>query len=102
MSFAVIGLGSMGKRRIRLIKKIVTDAVILGVDNNIERQIEAKDKCGIKTFDTLESINENISAAFICTSPLTHSKIINECLQKELMCLLKSIWLMTCMMKILI
>lgn len=82
MNFAVIGLGSMGKRRIRLIKKIVKDAVIFGVDNNIERQIEARDKYGIKTFDTLESINENISAAFICTSPLTHSKIINECLQK--------------------
>ena len=37
MKICVIGLGSMGRRRIRLIKKMNIDVTIIGVDNNIER-----------------------------------------------------------------
>ena len=37
MKVIVIGLGSMGKRRIRLLKKISADIEIIGVDSNMER-----------------------------------------------------------------
>lgn len=82
MNIVVIGLGSMGKRRIRLIYRILNNAIVYGVDNSVERQNEAKEKFEITTFSSLEDINGNIDAAIICTSPLSHSKIINECLKK--------------------
>ena len=43
MNIVVIGLGSMGKRRIRLIKAIYPQYDITGVDSNIER-VQAVEK----------------------------------------------------------
>jgi len=37
MVICVIGLGSMGKRRIKLLKAFFDDLVIIGIDNNVER-----------------------------------------------------------------
>ena len=84
MNIAVIGLGSMGKRRIRLIKRIIKDSVIFGIDNNIERQNEISNKFDIETYASIDNIKEKIDVAFVCTSPLTHSRIINECLLKRI------------------
>ena len=53
MRFLVIGLGSMGKRRIRLLKKINDNYEIFGIDNNKERREKAKVEYGIKVFDTV-------------------------------------------------
>lgn len=47
MKIAVIGLGSMGKRRIRLIKNILGENVeIYGVDSNEKRCIDVKMNMG--------------------------------------------------------
>lgn len=50
MNIVIIGLGSMGKRRIRLIKKIDETINIIGVDGNIERCKEAASLYGINTY----------------------------------------------------
>lgn len=93
MQVVVIGLGSMGKRRIRLlieyIKKEVTDPKawrIVGVDSNKERCDETENLYGVATFQTLQEAVEaaKIDAAVISTSPISHAKIVEECLNNDL------------------
>ena len=83
MNIIVIGLGSMGKRRIRLLKEY-PEHLILGIDNNFERRQEAIKKFQITCYASInEALAHNsIDCAFVCTSPLSHADIINECLQK--------------------
>jgi predicted dehydrogenase len=86
MNIAVIGLGSMGKRRIRLIKKHNSNYNIIGADSSEERRISVEDEFGIKTVTSIEEIIEiyNPMCAFVCTPPLSHSKLINVCLYNGL------------------
>jgi len=85
MKIIVIGLGSMGKRRIRLLKEH-QDIEIYGIDSNQERCKEVTEKFGVKCFGSISEAvkNEKINCAFVCTSPLSHSAIINECLKNNL------------------
>ena len=81
MKILVIGLGSMGKRRIRLIRDMYAEAVIYGVDGREDRRDEAKELFQIICFASIEeAVGRGIEAAFVCTSPLSHNKIIKECL----------------------
>lgn len=86
MNVAVIGLGSMGKRRIRLIKQYDCNIGITGVDLNTKRSEEVKKEYGINTCSSIqEAVDKfDISAVFISTSPLSHAKIIEECLSLDL------------------
>lgn len=88
MNVIVIGLGSMGKRRIRLISKYDNSIRVVGVDLNKERQEEAAKELGIETCDSVtdayDKYGKEMQAAFVCTSPVTHAKIISECLEKNL------------------
>lgn len=86
MKIIVVGLGSMGKRRIRLLQKRADIDLIVGIDSNPDRRKEAKSLYSIKT---AESISYAVSiykpdCAFICVSPLSHSAIIKECLENNL------------------
>ena len=87
-SIVVIGLGSMGKRRIRLLRNIDKNIVIYGVDSNAERCQQTFDEYHIKTYPNLKkAINESEQrpeAAVISTSPLSHAAIIEECLDENL------------------
>ena len=85
MRFLVIGLGSMGKRRIRLLKKINDNYEIFGIDNNKERREKAKVEYGIKVFDTvIDAVSSyKFDGALICTSPLSHSKIMSQLLEYD-------------------
>ncbi len=78
----VIGLGSMGRRRSRLIKKMDSSIQIVGVDLEESRREQAHKELGIKTVKSIaEAVSEFFpSAAFVCTSPLSHAGIISECL----------------------
>lgn len=82
MNIAVIGLGSMGRRRIRLLKKLVPDSVIVGVDTNQKRTHDVATEYGIRCSLSLDEVEERLDCAFICTSPLSHGTIINKCLQR--------------------
>lgn len=85
MIVLVVGLGSMGKRRIRLLKQLsLTDRVeIVGMDAREERRLEAADMFGIQTVISIQQVVDeqlDICAAFVCTSPLSHSGIVKQCL----------------------
>ncbi|MEG2951447.1 MAG: Gfo/Idh/MocA family oxidoreductase [Clostridia bacterium] len=82
----VVGLGSMGKRRIRLTKMLVPDARICGVDSQSARREDAETQFGISTYESIAQAIEKESpeAGFVCTSPLAHHAVIMELLHADL------------------
>ena len=82
MNIAVIGLGSMGKRRIRLIKDMYPDYGIIGIDGREDRRNEAVNQFGINCYENLSQTKLEISCAFVCTSPLSHDCIIHDALNR--------------------
>lgn len=84
MKLLIVGLGSMGKRRARLLKGLVPDAVLLGVDLSAARRAEAED-LGIRAFSSIAgAAGQRPDAALVCTAPITHAKIIAELLDAGL------------------
>lgn len=85
MNIVVIGLGSMGKRRIRLLKMLNDKNEIIGIDSRDERRKEVNRVHGVVTYSSIEDIRkeQKIDCAFVCTSPLSHNSIIHECLQNK-------------------
>lgn len=81
MRIVVIGLGSMGKRRIRLMKEMYPKYEIIGIDKRKDRRNEATEKLKIPCFDSVSRIENKVDCAFICTSPLSHAAIITACLK---------------------
>lgn len=85
MKAVVIGLGSMGKRRIRLIRKYDESIEICGIDISDERRKQAEQEYAIETLESLEQMpEETCDCAFVSTSPLSHSSLIQLCLQKNM------------------
>lgn len=81
----VIGLGSMGKRRIRLMKQIDENITIFGVDSREDRRKEAEELYGIKSYEDIKDVLAlDCDCAFICTSPLSHGNLISVCLESDL------------------
>lgn len=85
MKIIVIGLGSMGKRRIRLLSE-KKDIQIFGIDSQEARCLEVEDKFKVKCFSSIAEVvdQEHPDAAVISTSPLSHAAIIKECLENNL------------------
>lgn len=86
MNIIVIGLGSMGKRRIRLIKQYDESYQIFGVDLSQTRCEQTQLELNINTFSSIEQVCEHhqIDCAVVCTSPLSHPQLIHQCLLKNL------------------
>lgn len=80
MKIVVIGLGSMGKRRIRLILELYPEFEICGVDGRADRREEVWRQSGIDCYESVASVSD-VSCAFVCTSPLAHAAMIRECLE---------------------
>ncbi len=80
MNVAVIGLGSMGKRRIRLMREMYPEYNIIGIDGREDRRQEAADQFGINCYEGLVQVESNIDCVFVCTSPLSHNSIIRDAL----------------------
>lgn len=73
MKFLVIGLGSMGKRRVRNLQYLSQNDII-GLDFREDRRKEANEKYGIEVFETYElAIGENPDVFIISTPPDKHS-----------------------------
>lgn len=83
MNILVIGLGSMGKRRIRLIKELYSDYDVYGIDGRSDRRMEAIELYKICCYSSLEKVDVDIDCAFVCTAPLSHNAIITECLKRR-------------------
>lgn len=85
MKIIVIGLGSMGKRRIRLLRE-KKDIQLFGIDSQESRCAEVKELFGIKCYSSIKDAvaAEHPEAAVISTSPLSHAAIIKDCLNNSL------------------
>lgn len=85
MNICVIGLGSMGKRRIGLIRNVYTEAYIVGVDQRVDRCQEMENLFNIKTYDSIEKAmrKTHFDSVVVCTSPVFHHKIINFALKSN-------------------
>lgn len=76
MRVLIIGYGSMGRRRIRLITELVPEADIFCVDQNMER-LKAASQSGVKGYQSIaDGIARKPDVAFVCTSPGNHADII--------------------------
>ncbi len=86
MLFIVVGLGSMGKRRIRLLKQVDETITIIGVDSNSERAVQVSSEFHIMVETSIDAAFEKygseVKAAFVCTSPLSHRNVITELLKR--------------------
>jgi len=83
----IVGLGSMGKRRLRLLVENYKESCIIGVDPSSERRKQVIDQYGIICFDSIhDAINNTsaVNAAFVCTPPVTHAAIIQVLLESEI------------------
>lgn len=83
MKILVIGLGSMGRRRIRLLKMLRNDLEIIGIDSNCERTKAVGREYGIVTSNDLDKVlyKGGAECAIVSTAPLSHANIIRSCLQ---------------------
>ena len=82
MKVVVIGLGSMGRRRIRLMQAMPDGFEIVGVNRSAERRAQVEKELGIRAFATLaEAIDATKpQAAFVCTAPAGHGPTVLECI----------------------
>ena len=84
MKALIVGLGSMGKRRIRLLKGIDPTIEIIGVDTSEERRNQVEEM-GHKTFADIEqAAQEKPDVAFVCTAPLSHYAILKTLLSHKI------------------
>jgi len=83
LKFLQIGLGSMGKRRIRNLAACGENNVI-GMDFSAERRHEAEEKYNIRTIDNLDALGaEDIDAVSISTPPDKHGDYIRWALANK-------------------
>lgn len=83
MNVLVIGLGSMGKRRIRILLRILSGGSVFGVDTNEERCAQTEALYKIECFNTLDEAlaRNNYEAAFVCSPPLSHFPVSKRVLE---------------------
>src|SRR3989344_3763802 len=83
LKFLVVGLGSMGKRRIRNLQ-FNGEKNIVGFDFSAERRKEAEEKYGIRTVDDLEKLSDaDYDAVIISTPPDKHGEFIRFALKHK-------------------
>ncbi len=83
MKFLIIGLGSMGKRRIRNLRQLGAGE-ILAFDPKEERRKEAVEKYGVKTFGSFqEAIKETPDAFIVSTPPDKHNEYIKLAIENK-------------------
>ncbi len=92
MIYVVVGLGSMGKRRIRNLNAINKDFEIRGVDFRIDRRIQCEDLFGIKTYESIAQAIENQQEMvfFVSTPPDRHLEPIQEALNNGAHCFVEA------------
>lgn len=86
MTVLVVGLGSMGRRRIRLLKQFDQNITIVGIDKSVDRQHNCSKEFQVDTYSSFSEIENlhKVYCAFVCTSPLSHHSIIFQCLDNGL------------------
>lgn len=83
MRFFIVGLGSMGKRRIRNLHAN-GEKNIVGFDIRPDRNAEAREKYGVRTLSTLADISPSkFDVLIISTSPDAHGDYIRYALKHK-------------------
>jgi predicted dehydrogenase len=79
MNIGVIGLGSMGRRRLRILKKLYSKYNLIGIDTREDRLNQAKNEFGISTYSDISYLtNNNVDTVFVCTTPATHYTVFQH------------------------
>ena len=91
MKFLVIGLGSMGKRRVRNLKALGIEHVA-GFDPRLDRRQESAEKYGIPVFDDLETAMQAFSPQtfVISTPPDLHMHYANYAYERSISCFIEA------------
>jgi predicted dehydrogenase len=89
--FLVVGLGSMGKRRIRNLQALGHSG-IAGFDTRPDRRAEAADTYGISTFETVEAALEEFrpDAMIVSTDPQNHLHYASIAFERGLPCFIEA------------
>lgn len=82
LNVVIIGLGSMGKRRARIVQRLFPSFNVVGIDMQDERRQAFHRDFSLPVFACLDDAREkmHLDAAIISTSPLSHGDIASECL----------------------
>lgn len=85
MHILVVGLGSMGKRRLKILKEHFPEFTLSAVDSREDRRIERGFDKSINVYgDINEAFTEGeIDAVLICSSPLTHYEVASVSLKNK-------------------
>ena len=85
MELLIVGLGSMGKRRARLLKGIDRNIALYGVDTSPSRRQEAA-ALGVEGFESIDAAlaAKRFDGALVCTSPTRPSSA--SCSQRACRC----------------
>lgn len=86
MKVLVVGLGSMGKRRIRLMQQYDSTIEIVGVDADPERMRQVQEEFSVAGYGSIKEAvaDGSVDCGFVCTSPLSHHVIIKELISYNL------------------
>jgi len=84
MKFLVVGLGSMGKRRVRCLQALGYRDVC-GFDSRADRRKEAEEKYGIRTYDNVETAFKEAAphAVIISVPPDAHHIFMKMAVQRR-------------------
>jgi predicted dehydrogenase len=83
MRFFIVGLGSMGKRRIRNLQYLKAGEIV-GYDIRDDRNKEAEEKYNIGTIDSIDSIDPaDFDAIIISTPPDTHNEYLKLAIKNK-------------------
>jgi len=91
MNFLVVGLGSMGKRRVRNLQAL-DHKNVTGFDLRADRRAEAELKYGIRTFDNFETAlaESKPKALVISTGPSHHMHYASHAAGKGIHCFIEA------------
>jgi len=82
VKFLIVGLGSMGKRRIRCLKRLGYNDIV-GFDIRTDRREESQAGYGIMTTGVIEDINfSEIDAIIVSTPPDRHNEYIELAIER--------------------
>jgi predicted dehydrogenase len=85
MNFLIIGLGSMGKRRIRCLKALGFDNLITGFDIRSDRRDEARELHKISVFDDIKKISfTDFDCLIISVPPDKHNEYIRIAIKNKI------------------
>ncbi len=90
-SIIVVGLGSMGKRRIRCLRSLGLENIV-GVDIREDRRLETKEQFGITTLSDLDSLQCKKNIRFLVNSlpPDRHNIATLWCLKNNIYCFVEA------------